>query len=119
MVWKVINPPSRALAGIAPWWVVLETTGRRSGKPRQVPLARGPVDGAVTWMIAVHGEHSAYARNIAADPRVRLRLRGHWRTGTASVEPMDPGILKRFNLYARTGPVTMGIDPRLIRVRLD
>jgi deazaflavin-dependent oxidoreductase (nitroreductase family) len=119
LLWKVINPPSRALAGIAPWWVVLETTGRRSGKPRQVPLARGPVDGPVTWMIAVHGEHSAYARNIAADPRVRLRLRGCWRNGTASLAPMDPEILKRFNLYARTGPVTMGIDPRLIRVKLD
>ena len=56
-LWRVMNPMARRLAGIAPWWVVLETTGRRSGRPRQVPLARGPVSGNTTWLIAVHGEH--------------------------------------------------------------
>jgi deazaflavin-dependent oxidoreductase (nitroreductase family) len=117
-IWKLFNPLARRLAGIAPWWVVLETTGRRSGRPRQVPLARGPVDGSTAWLIAVHGDHSAFARNIAADPNVRLRLRGHWREGTAALVPMDEEILARFNGYSRMGPRGVGIDPKLVRVDL-
>src|SRR3954453_11691472 len=99
--WRIFNPLARALAGIAPFWVVLETTGRRSGKPRHTPLARGPVDGNTAWLIAVHGDHSSFAHNIAANPRVRLRLRGRWRDGSAELVPVDPAILARFNRYAR------------------
>jgi deazaflavin-dependent oxidoreductase (nitroreductase family) len=117
--WRVFNPVARSLAGVAPWWVVLETTGRRSGRARQVPLARGPVDGRTAWLIAVHGEHSAFARNIAAEPRVRLRLRGRWRQGTAAVVPMDPAVVSRFGVYARMGPRSLGIEPRLVRVELE
>jgi hypothetical protein len=32
---------------------------------------------------------------------------------------LDPETLKRFNLYARSGPRTLGIDPLLVRVDLD
>jgi deazaflavin-dependent oxidoreductase (nitroreductase family) len=117
--WALFNPLARRLAGIAPWWVVLETTGRRSGRARRVPLASGPVDGSTAWLIAVHGDRSGFARNIAAAPRVRLRLRGRWRTGTASVEPLDEQVLARFNAYARMGPRTFGIEPKLVRVELD
>lgn len=116
--WKLVNPIARALAGIAPWWVVIETTGRKSGDPRQVPLARGPVDGDTTWVIAVHGRHAGFVNNIEADPNIRLRLRGRWRTGTAFVLPMDPAVTKRFNAYARMGPVTLGMDPLLVRIEL-
>jgi hypothetical protein len=42
--WRIVNPVARSLAGIAPWWVVPETRGHRSGEPRRVPLTRGPVD---------------------------------------------------------------------------
>jgi deazaflavin-dependent oxidoreductase (nitroreductase family) len=99
--------------------VVLETKGRRSGKARRVPLARGPVDGPTAWLIAVHGDHASFARNIAADPRVRLKLRGRWREGTASVVPLDPAVVSRFSRYARMGPRSLGIGPRLIRVELQ
>lgn len=117
--WRVFNPLARRLAGIAPWWVVLETTGRRSGRPRGVPLAKGPVDGDTAWLIAVHGDHSSFARNIAADPRVRLKLGGRWRPGSASLLPMDEALLRRFGLYARTGPQVLGIEPKLVRVELE
>ena len=119
LFWKILNPPSRALAGIAPWWVVIETRGRVSGKQRQTPLARGPEEGEAVWLIAVHGRHSAWVRNIEAEPRVRLRLRGRWRDGRAEVVPWDPEVARRFNLYARTGPATLGIDPALVRVDLS
>jgi deazaflavin-dependent oxidoreductase (nitroreductase family) len=85
--WRLVNLPMRGLAGIAPWWVVLETTGRRTGQPRRVPLARGPMDGSVTWLISVHGSHAAFARNIAANPPVRLKIGGSWRDGTAELMP--------------------------------
>jgi deazaflavin-dependent oxidoreductase (nitroreductase family) len=117
--WRLFNPIARRLAGVAPWWVVLETTGRKSGRPRQVPLARGPVEDSAVWLISVHGEHAAFARNIAADPRVRLRLRGRWHGGRATVRPLEASVVRRFNLYARLGPRTMGIEPKLIRVALD
>lgn len=116
--WWVFNPIARALAGIAPWWVVIETKGRKSGRSRQVPLARGPVEGNTTWVIAVHGRHSGFVNNIDDDPNVRLRLRGRWRTGTASVLPMDPAVTRRFNAYGRSGPVVVGVDPLLVRIDL-
>jgi deazaflavin-dependent oxidoreductase (nitroreductase family) len=117
--WRLFNPIARSLAGVVPWWVVLETTGRRSGKARQVPLARGPVEGSTAWLISVHGSHATFARNIAANPRVRLKLRGRWRNGNAKVQPLDDGVLRRFSTYARLGPRTMGIEPKLIRVELE
>lgn len=117
--WRLFNPLARPLAGWVPWWVVLETTGRKSGKPRRIPLARGPRDGDVTWVIAVHGEHSAFARNIAADPRVRIKLGGRWHKARASLAPLDSDMLARFNFYARGGPRTFGIDPAVVRIELD
>jgi len=118
--WRIVNPPTRPLAGWAPWWVLLETTGRRSGRPRRVPLARGPVDGGgVAWLIAVHGEHASFVRNIRAEPHVRLKMRGRWRSARASIEPYDSAVARRFNAYARPGPRTLGIEPRLVRVELD
>jgi deazaflavin-dependent oxidoreductase (nitroreductase family) len=116
--WRIVNPLANRLAGIAPWWVVLETTGRKSGKPRRAPLARGPVDGNVTWVIAVHGRHARFVRNIEADPAVRFRLRGRWHGGRASVHPLEPAIVERFNAYGRMGPKVVGWDPMLVRIEL-
>ena len=118
IVW-FFNPLAMRLAGLIPWWVVLETTGRRSGQPRRVPLARGPRDGDVTWLISVHGRRAGFARNVEANPRVRLKLNGRWRTATAQVVDMDPDVLRRFNPYARLGPATLGIEPALVRVELE
>jgi deazaflavin-dependent oxidoreductase (nitroreductase family) len=104
---------------LAPWWVVLETTGRRSGQPRRVPLARGPVEADVTRLIAVHGRQAAFVRNVLAQPSVRLRIGGRWRGGIATIEPFDDSRLAGFSFYARMGPRTLGIEPVFIRVELD
>src|SRR2546422_998551 len=66
--WNIVNPPTRRLAGFAPWWVLLQTKGRRTGKPRTTPLARGPVDGDVVWLNSVHGRHAHWVRNLEATP---------------------------------------------------
>ena len=119
LFWRLLNPLTRPLAGLAPWWVLLETTGRRTGRTRQTPLAAGPYDGDVMWLIAVHGRRSAWVLNLESEPRVRLRHRGRWRIGTAQVQDWDPAVVARFSGYARSGPRITGIDPLLVRVSLS
>jgi deazaflavin-dependent oxidoreductase (nitroreductase family) len=117
--WRLVNPPTLLLAGRAPWWLIIETTGRRTGRPRRLPLARGPIEGNVFWLLAAHGRHALWVRNAQANPRVRIRHRGRWRTGTATIEPLTDDMRRRFNLYARGGAGRISIDPCLVRVELD
>jgi deazaflavin-dependent oxidoreductase (nitroreductase family) len=117
--WRIVNPVVRPLAGIVPWWLLLETTGRKTGQHRATPLANGPIDDGVLQLISVHGARAAFALNIAADPRVRVKRRGRWLTGTAEVAPLDETVVKRFSAYGRLGLRSFGEDARLIRIRLD
>jgi deazaflavin-dependent oxidoreductase (nitroreductase family) len=120
LAWRIMNPFAlRFAAGIAPWWVILETTGRATGRPRRVPLARGPADEGVVWLIAVHGRHASFVKNLLAEPHVRIKMRGRWTSGAASIQPLDADRLGQFNLYARMGPRTLGIDPVLVRIETD
>jgi deazaflavin-dependent oxidoreductase (nitroreductase family) len=116
--WRIINPPTRPLAGLAPWWALLETRGRRTGQRRRTPLARGPLDGNAVWLISVHGRQAQWVRNLEAAPDVRIKLSGRWRQARATVLDYDEATVRRFNLYARMGPRTMGVDPVLVRVDL-
>jgi deazaflavin-dependent oxidoreductase (nitroreductase family) len=119
-LWKAMNPLAKRLAGIAPWWVVVETTGSKSGRVRQTPLARGPVEDGVMWLLAAHGRHAFWVRNIERDGRVRVRLRGRWHDGSATVEALDRARLPSFNRYARAGAgPPVAVDPCLVRVELD
>jgi deazaflavin-dependent oxidoreductase (nitroreductase family) len=99
----VVNPPVRALfrLGIpAPGTAILETVGRRSGRPRRTPVTDGR-DGDVFWIVAEHGHRAAYVRNIEAHPRVRIKVGRRWRSGTAHlVEGDDPRA--RLRQVART-----------------
>jgi deazaflavin-dependent oxidoreductase (nitroreductase family) len=117
-IWRVINPPARRLAGYAPWWVLLETRGRRTGKLRITPLARGPRDDGAVWINSVHGRHATWVRNIEATPDVRVKLSGRWHRGEATVRDYDDAVVRRFNRYARSGPASLGIDPVLVRIEL-
>lgn len=88
---RVVNPLVAALerAGVRSALVVeLETTGRKSGQPRRVPLT-GSTDDQGVWLISQHGHRSGWAHNISADPHVRVRVNGRWRTGTATFVPDD------------------------------
>jgi deazaflavin-dependent oxidoreductase (nitroreductase family) len=73
-------------------YAVLETVGRRSGQPRQVPIANG-LQGDTFWLISAHGRHAHYVHNLLANPRVRIGVvqdgQLRWRTGTASLVPGD------------------------------
>ena len=114
--WRLINPLARPLAGLAPWWVLVETTGRRTGKTRRTPLAAGPREADGMVLIAVHGRHSAWVLNAEANPHVRYRHRGRWRAARAEVLPWDPEVVRTFNRYARSGPSFTAWDATLVRL---
>jgi deazaflavin-dependent oxidoreductase (nitroreductase family) len=85
----LLNPPISILfaLGLAPpGYALLETTGRRSGKARRTPVGNGRLGGQF-WIVAEHGMQAGYVRNIASNPRVRLKLRdglrARWHAGTA------------------------------------
>ena len=111
---RVANPLMRR----NPFQTLLETTGRKSGEPRRTPLG-GKVVGNQFWFVSEFGEQSQYVRNIKANPRVRVRLRGKWRSGTAHLVPDDDPrarlrSLPQFNSF---GVRTFGTD--LLTVRVD
>ena len=87
----VFNPIVRGLFRLglpAPGTAILETIGRKSGRPRCNPVTNG-LDGGVFWIVAEHGRRASYVRNIEANPRVRVRIGRRWRTGTARLVPDD------------------------------
>lgn len=117
--WRIVNPLARLAAGLVSFWVLVETTGCKTGRRRHTPLAAGPKDATGMYLIAVHGHHASWVRNIDVTPAIRIKHRGKWRQATASVEELDPAILRRFNRYARSGPRIAGIDPMLVRVTYE
>lgn len=84
--------------------LVLTTTGRRSGLPRDTPLQFEDVDG-VLHVASARGTAADWFRNIVADPRVTVTLRG--RALDAVAEPVtDPARIADFLQYRlRTRPV--------------
>ena len=68
----LLNPPIKLVLAIGlplPGSTLLETTGRKSGKPRRTPLGDGRV-GNQFWLVAEHGMKAGYIRNIERDPHV-------------------------------------------------
>jgi deazaflavin-dependent oxidoreductase (nitroreductase family) len=86
---RVNNRLTRAALrrGFGPrWYALLETTGRRSGRPRHTPVGAGMRRGDdVFWLIAAHGDQADYVRNIEASPRVRVKWRNRWYAGVATI----------------------------------
>jgi deazaflavin-dependent oxidoreductase (nitroreductase family) len=88
---RLMNPVVRRALGRGwriPGYALLETTGRNSGLPRRTPVGDG-LDGDTFWIVAEHGRRADYVRNIEADRRVRVLVRGTWRWGTALPLPHD------------------------------
>ena len=112
----VANPVAR----LVPSQTLLETTGRKSGEPRRTPLG-GRLIGNQFWLVSEFGDRSQYVRNIQADPRVRIRLHGRWRSGTAYLLPDDDPrarlrSLPRLNSF---GVRTAGTNLLTVRIDLD
>jgi len=85
----VFNPQIKFLFAIGlvpPGYALLETIGRKTGKPRRTPVGDGRL-GSQFWLVAEHGKRSGYVRNIENNPRVRVKLRqgfgARWHNGNA------------------------------------
>ena len=64
------------------YFLVLTTTGRRTGMPRQTPLNYAILDGRV-YLLAGFGGSSDWLRNLTAHREVSLRMPGRVVVGTA------------------------------------
>jgi deazaflavin-dependent oxidoreductase (nitroreductase family) len=100
---------------------LLETTGRKSGQPRRVPVGNG-LRGEQFWIVTEHGRHAAYLRNIEADPRVRVKVGRRWYSGTAQILA-DDDPYERIRWLGRPVNDSMlrlvGTEHIVIRVDLD
>jgi deazaflavin-dependent oxidoreductase (nitroreductase family) len=121
---RVVNPIVRWAVrhGLAPHsYAILETTGRRSGQPRTTPVGHLVEDNTV-WIVAEHGPRASYVLNIASNPRVRIKLRDGWHSGTArTLEDDDPRErLRTMGLRLNAFVVrAMGTDLLTVRIDLD
>ena len=124
---RLLNPVVRGVLERGwriPGYALLETTGRSSGLLRRTPVGDG-LDGDVFWIVAEHGRRAEYVRNIEADPRVRVLVRGGWRSGTAVPLPGDDPrerqrILGRHRLGRRLNDVAVrAVGTDLLTVRVD
>lgn len=108
--------------GVLPGWAVIETVGRRTGTRRQVPVG-GRLSGDTFWLVAGDGRHSAFVKNIEAQPRVRIRVHGRWHDATATVVDDDDPVRRLLRLNpVNSGFVWLanrGADMLTVRVDLD
>lgn len=108
--------------GFAPAaFALLETTGRRTGQPRCTPVGNG-LDGDTFWLVAVHGDQADYVRNLLRQPRVRVKVAGRWRTGTAVPLPHDDPVARSRTLPHQWDAAigrAMASRPLTIRIDLD
>jgi len=125
----LVNPPTKAALhlGLPMPLVLLETTGRRTSKPRRTPLMNGVV-GDELWIVAEHGQGAGYVRNLVANPAVRVKIGRSWRQGTAEVLAEDETLARTAWIAEQLGRskkmealVTrlFCVDPVTIRVELS
>jgi deazaflavin-dependent oxidoreductase (nitroreductase family) len=96
----------------------LETTGRKTGQARRVPVsAQFDDDGA--WLISQHGTRSGWGRNIVDNPNVRVRQGHQWRAGVATLRP-DDDVVARGRKFGRLGAkMVKALETTPVSVRVD
>jgi deazaflavin-dependent oxidoreductase (nitroreductase family) len=120
----VVNPVVRRMLE---WGVpgtgtaLLETTGRRSGLPRRVPVGDG-LRGDTFWVVTEHGWSADYVKNIQNDPRVRVKVGRRWRSGTAEILPEENPYERMRELRRRANDAlvrAVGTEHLVIRIDLS
>lgn len=84
---RLLNPIARRLLESGLWprtQALLETNGRKTGRPRRVPVGNG-MRGDHFWIVTEHGYAADYVKNIQKDPRVRVKVGRRWYEGTAHI----------------------------------
>jgi deazaflavin-dependent oxidoreductase (nitroreductase family) len=88
---RLVNPLARQVLERVGWprtQALLETTGRKTGQPRRVPVGNG-LRGDTFWIVTEHGYAADYVKNIQQQPRVRVKVGRRWYAGTAHILPDD------------------------------
>jgi deazaflavin-dependent oxidoreductase (nitroreductase family) len=127
---SVLNPLDKlafALRIPPPGDALLETMGRRTGRPRVTPVCDG-LQGHTFWIIAQQGHGADYVQNIQANPSVRVKgslPRSGWRAGTAHVLDEDDAE-ERVRTLGRSNPwrrlclqASSAMGPSAVTVRVD
>jgi deazaflavin-dependent oxidoreductase (nitroreductase family) len=107
--------------GWAPPYAIVETIGRSSGLPRQIPVANA-LRGDTFWVVAEQGRHADWVRNIEREPRVRVCVSGRWRAGTAVILDGDDYLARYGTEVPRWNKPfvqVLGVDPVTVRIDLD
>ena len=114
----VLNPPVKAAVwlGLVPGHMVVETTGRVSGKKRRTVVGCHR-DGDDLWVVAEQGRHAGYVRNLEANPDVRVRLGGRWRRAVAAVVEDDDPLARLTSFSAGHGAMVKRFGTELLSVR--
>ena len=100
-------------------FALLETTGRRTGRPRHTVIGNG-LAGDTFWVVAAHGRQSDYVRNLSQQPRVRVLVAGAWRRGTAVVLADDDPVARSRTLpYQWDAAIGRAIATTPLTVRID
>ena len=81
------------LGRLVPWWVMIVTIGRRSGKRRSVVLDVVRRDERGLWVIAADGLAARWVKNLIANPSCTVAYRGRRFAARAIVAAADPGDL--------------------------
>jgi deazaflavin-dependent oxidoreductase (nitroreductase family) len=115
---RFLNPLVKALVrrGLLRGWVILETTGRKTGERRETPVGAG-LDGDTVWILAEFGRRAAYVKNIEANPRVRVCVRGSWHAGTAHV--LDAGDARPRALPLLNTAMVRLVGDEIVTIRVD
>jgi deazaflavin-dependent oxidoreductase (nitroreductase family) len=128
---SLVNPLVRAAWRLGlgpPGDALLETTGRRTGRPRFTPICDGQ-DGETFWVVTQRGRSSDYVRNIEANPRVRVKVRRgsrtEWLAGTAHIVDADDPV-ERQRIMARSDfwrrlcvRASRAMSTSLLTIRID
>lgn len=101
-----------------PWatgrYMIVTTTGRRTGRTRRTSVNYAPLDGDVCC-VAAWGPRSNWFRNLVADPTVEVWLPGgRWAGHAEPIADRQEGAAAMRTLLESTGAlaeVLAGIDP--------
>jgi len=105
------------LGGLMPMQLLLTTTGRRSGQPRQavVDVLRHDAATDTYYVVSAYGARSDWYRNLQANPAVRVQVRWRRFAARAAILPQDDAeellldYWRRHRLYARATMRLVGL----------
>lgn len=118
---RLLNPRHKSIAGMpGVRAALLETVGRKTGERRQTPVLYG-LERDTLRIVSMFGQQAHYVRNILTEARVRVKVGGTWREGTArGVEDDDAKArIARIDPLNASAARRYGTDHLTVRVDLD